>query len=225
MDQTTKTHVNIKPSIALFSLMVYSVVVALSNHISFSMLIPLCVSGWIYRMHVGAIFRKLIFLNTLIALVVLTLLLQAEYHNALLLFVRSNCIVLFGLILFCDKDEFSIALAMHQLHFPMKLVTMVFFTAKSIFLIRHEFVRFKTTLKVRGFELKTNLLSYKTVAGFIGILIIKAISRASALQKAMLLRGFNGSVYRLDVNHQIDRYDGMVVIALLGLAWQQGVLV
>ena len=114
---------------------------------------------------------------------------------------------------------------MHRLKFPAKLTTMIFFTAKSIFLIKHEFDRFKHTLHVRGFEPKTNLLSYQTVAGFVGILVIKAIERAAFLQKAMQLRGFCGQVYSLETTPPFGTYDLILsLITLISLLWHQGAL-
>ena len=226
MDQTTQTNpLMIIPSVALISVALFGVSVALKQHLSFFLLLPLIYAGWVYRIHWKAVVKKLLFLNTLVAIVAVTLVLQHEYALAWLMVARANLILTFALLLFSDKDEFSVAIAMHELHFPAKLTSLLFFTAKSIFLIRHEFVRFKNTLRVRGFHPKTNLLTYQTLAGFVGILVIKAIERSYALQKAMTLRGFNGHMYSLTSTLTWGRCDTMLLVILfIALLGHQGVI-
>lgn len=224
MDKT-QTHLSIAPTTALLLALFYSTVVALQTHLYAPMLLPLLFLGWLCRAHIMFIFKRLILLNALIAIVSLSLLLQKNYELALLIFMRSNMILLFILMLFYDKDEFSIAIAMQQLHVPHKLTSVFFFTAKSIFLIKREFSLFKNTLHVRGFSPKTNVLTYKTMAGFVGLLFIKALERATSLQKTMLLRGFHGEVYTLNPAHSFTIIDStLCLLTLLSLMWHQGFL-
>ncbi len=226
MVQKTLTPLLITSAPALILLCVYSVSIALQSHVYLPMFFPLLFGIWLSRYALKPILKKLFFLNTLIAIIVITLLLQHEYTMALLMLVRSNLILLFGLLLFHDKDEFSIAIGMQQLGLPSKLTSMLFFTAKSIFLLKREFEYFRKTLYVRGFIAKTNLLSYKTLAGFIGILVIKAIARASYLQKAMLLRRFSGNVNTLAHRIPFSRWDVFLFIfTCLSLLWRQGVVI
>lgn len=215
VQKTTTSQTFITPQAALIALLVYSTLIAISTHLYVPMLLPIIFLGFIYKTQWKNILKKLLFINTLVLIVVVTLLLQSEYALAQLMFCRSNLILLAVLLLFCDKDEFSIAIAMNGLHFPAKLTSMMFFTAKSIFLIKHEFERFKNTLKIRGFALKTNLLSYQTLAGFVGILVIKALERSQALQKAMHLRGFCGKVYSLEAHHPFTLYDAILCASVL----------
>lgn len=190
------------------------------------MLLPLLLLSWLQKKHLFTILKRLFFLNTLIIIVVLSLLWQKNYDLALLVFLRSNFILFFIVMLFHGKDEFAIAIAMQRLRLPHKFTSMFFFTAKSIFLIKREFNLFKNTLYVRGFTPKTNLLTYKTMAGFVGILFIKALERSVWLQKAMLLRGFCGEVYTLEAYQPLRRNDTLLIfITILSLLWQQGVLI
>lgn len=190
------------------------------------MFFPLVILAWWHQSSLLNVLKKLFFLNALVGIVVLSLLFQHAYDMAFLLFLRSNLILAFVLLLFCDKDAFSIAIAMNHLKVPQKLSTMIFFTTKSIFLIRYEFDRFKQTLNARGFTPKTNFLSYQTLGGFVGILIIKAIERASFLQKAMALRGFCGNVYTLEEHLSWHLRDYVLLgVTIISCLWRQGVLV
>jgi len=207
----TQTQPRIAPTTALLLALSYSTVVALQEHLYAPMLLPLLLLGWLHRALLWSIFKRLFWLNTLIAIVAASMLWQENYELALLVFLRSNFILLFVLMIFQGKDEFSIAIAMQRLHLPHKLTSIFFFTAKSIFLIKREFTLFKNTLHVRGFMPKTNLLTYKTMAGFVGILFIKALERSLWLQKAMHLRGFCGEVYTLEAHQDFSVYDTLLV--------------
>lgn len=225
MDQTQTTP-HIAPTTALLLALLYSCGVALQEHLYAPMLLPLLLLSWLQKKHLFTIFKRLFFLNTLIIIVVLSLLWQKNYDLALLVFLRSNFILLFIVMLFHGRDEFAIAIAMQRLRLPHKFTAMFFFTAKSIFLIKREFTLFKNTLHVRGFTPKTNLLTYKTMAGFVGILFIKALERSVWLQKAMQLRGFCGEVYTLETYQPLNRNDTLLIfITILSLLWQQGVLI
>lgn len=225
MDKT-KTHSLIAPTTALILALLYSSVVALHVHVYVPMLFPLLFLGWLCRAELLMIVKRLIMLNALVAIVVLSIVLQQNYEMALFIFLRSNMILLFILMLFHNADEFSIAIAMQQLHLPHKLTSVFFFTAKSIFLIRREFALFKNTLHVRGFSPKTNSLTYKTIAGFVGLLFIKALQRSIFLQKAMLLRGFQGQVYTLHSVYSLKKEDIILsLFTFLALTWYQGVLI
>ncbi len=224
MDQT-QTLPRITPTAALLLALVYSSGIALQEHLYAPMLLPLFLLGWLQKELLFTIAKRLFFLNALIAIVVASMLLQQNYDLALLVFLRSNLILLFILMLFCDKDEFAIAIAMHHLHLPHQCTSIFFFTAKSIFLIKREFLLFKKTLHVRGFTPKTNVLTYTTMAGFVGILCIRALERSYHLQKAMLLRGFSGEVYRLENHPSFTRFDALLtLLSIVSLIWQQGVL-
>jgi cobalt/nickel transport system permease protein len=225
LDQT-QTQPRIAPTTALLLALLYSSSVALQEHLYLPILLPLLLLGWLHKASLFLILKRLFFLNTLIGIVVASMLWQENYELALLVFLRSNFILLFVLMIFQGKDEFSIAIAMQRLHLPHKLTSIFFFTAKSIFLIKREFTLFKNTLHVRGFIPKTNLLTYKTMAGFVGILFIKALERSLWLQKAMHLRGFCGEVYTLEAHQDFSAYDTLLAfITILSLVWRQGALI
>jgi len=217
---------SITPSIALLLAFCYSGVIAFQSHLFFPMLLPVLFMAVMAREHWLILLKRLFWLNTLIVLIALTLLLQGNKALALLIFIRSNLILAFILLLFYDKDEFAISLGMQQLKISPKLTALFFFTAKSIFLIKREFELFRNTLHVRGFSPKTDLLTYKTMAGFVGILFIKALERATHLQKAMQLRGFKGEVYSLGTHVFLSRYDVFLcALTLLALTLRIGMFI
>ncbi|MDR0408637.1 MAG: energy-coupling factor transporter transmembrane protein EcfT [Campylobacteraceae bacterium] len=217
-----------RPSSSVISLLViffYSFVVALQEHIYIFMFLPVLFLIFTNFCALKEVLKKLFFLNIFVFMIVASLIIQNDLNAALLIFMRSNLILLTVLLLFYQKNEFDIALALQRVRFPHKLVSIVFFAAKSIFLIKREFILFKKTLHVRGFKPKTNLLSYKIMAGFVGILVIKAYERAKYIQKSMLIRGFRGEIYTLTQHQVFNRYDiALCLITFVSIVLRWGVV-
>ncbi|MDR3345852.1 MAG: energy-coupling factor transporter transmembrane protein EcfT [Campylobacteraceae bacterium] len=205
----------ISPLSALLATLFYSFAVALQGHIYILMFLPPLFLACVDFKALRYVLKKLLFLNIFIIIIVISLLIERDFHNALLIFIRSNLILTTALLLFHKRDEFDIALSLRQLHLPHKLTSIVFFTARGIFLIKREFGLFKKALYIRGFKPKTDLLSYKIMAGFVGILIIKAYERAKFLQKSMILRGFKGEVYTLRAHQAFGFYDTLLCLTIL----------
>ncbi|MDR1461033.1 MAG: energy-coupling factor transporter transmembrane protein EcfT [Campylobacteraceae bacterium] len=216
---------SISPTTSLLVVFFYSFTVALQEHIYIFMFLPVLFLIFVDFCALKEAFQKLLFLNIFVIIIVISLLMQGDFKSALLIFVRSNLILLATLLLFYQKNEFDIALALQRLRFSHKLVSIVFFTARSIFLIKREFTLFKKTLYIRGFKPKTDFLSYKIMAGFVGILIIKAYERAKYLQKSMFLRGFKGEIYALSKRQVFSRCDIVLcLITLISLTCRWGVV-
>jgi cobalt/nickel transport system permease protein len=205
---------NITPAAALAAAFIYAVFAATQTHISLPLFLPLVFLACIKFHFLKNALKKLLVLNLFVIIVVLSLVLMRNYEGALLIFVRSNLILFFVLLLFCEKNEFDIALAFKSLKCPVKLASIIFFTAKTIFLIRREFYLFRRTLYIRGFTPKTDMLSYRTIAGFVGVLFIKTWERADALKNSMFLRGFSGEVYTLSKRQTLNYYDLALILTV-----------
>ena len=204
----------IRVSLALITLLLYSTCLGLSPALTVFLLPPLLLIAWWYTGTWKHFFIKLLFLNIFIIMIVISLLFAHKTEHALLVFLRSNAIIAMALFLFHDKDAFAIAFGIQRLRVPKKLSALFFFTAKFIVLIKEEFATFRHTLKIRGFKATTSLFTYKTYANFIGMLIIKALRRATRTQHAMLLRGFNGELYSLHQSTIISKQEYLFLLVL-----------
>ncbi len=109
-----------------------------------------------------------------------------------LIWVRSNTIVICLMALVGTTPIFSLGRAMGHLGVPRKLVHLLLFTYRYIHVIETEYHRLMNALKVRGFEPRTNMHTYKTYAYLIGMLLVKSYERSERVRKAMLARGFQG---------------------------------
>ena len=156
------------------------------------------------------ILKSVLKLNIFIILVVLSLVLYGEYALAKLIFIRSNLIILFGRLAFYRSDYFSIALAVSSLNLGDKLTAIFYFSAKFTADLKTIFIRLKKTLKVRGFEPKASLFTYKIYANLVAMLFLEAFYKASVLEKTFVCRGFDGKLYG-DKSLKIGAKDAVII--------------
>ncbi len=116
---------------------------------------------------------------------------------ASLLTVRSNIVLLLLISLISTASVFTLGRAMGQLRVPNKIIQLFFFTYRYLHVIHLEYVRLVKALKIRGFQPKSNLHTYRTYAYLIGMLLIRSYDRSERIQNAMLCRGFKGRFYDL----------------------------
>jgi cobalt/nickel transport system permease protein len=92
---------------------------------------------------------------------------------------------------------------------------------RYIFVIEQEYQRLIRAAKIRGFRPKTDLHTYRTYAYIVGMLLVRAASRAQRVYQAMLCRGFNGrffSLYRYRVGPDSWIFSTVMTIVIIGLA-------
>jgi len=186
----------ISTSAALISTLLYSFGLSFFDTIYISMFAPSIFLLVLQKDAILATLKRLLLLNVFIAMVSASALLNQDYELALLLFLRSNALLLFALLLFYNKNLFDIASGMQTLRVSDKLTSIFFFVAKFVIIIKEEFAITKKVMKVRNFRAKTNLFSYKIYANIIGMMIVKCFDKAGKLKDTMILRNFKGTIYQ-----------------------------
>jgi len=116
---------------------------------------------------------------------------------ALSISLKCNAIILANLALLSTSTIFSLAHALAHLRVPSKMVQLFFFSWRYFHVIDSEFHRMKHAIKLRGFEPRSNMHTYRTYAYLIGTLFIKSLERGERVYKAMLCRGFDGTFWLL----------------------------
>lgn len=115
--------------------------------------------------------------------------------------------------------------ALARLRVPAKLVYLLLMCYRYIFVIEQEYQRLRTAMKIRGFRPGTSLHTYRSYAYLVGMLFVRAASRAERVHQAMCCRGFNGRFHSLALfpPHAVNRWFAVsatsVMIALLVLEW------
>ncbi|MEE3776662.1 energy-coupling factor transporter transmembrane component T [Campylobacter sp. CX2-4080-23] len=216
----------INPSISLLCFFIFSFFLALSGEIYLTHLLPIIFLSLIKFRYFFEILKRLFFLNLFIILVALSVILSDNYHLALLIFIRSNLIILFGLLLFHKMDFYDMAFGISRLGLGSKISYLFYFCIRFIQMAKMDFYKFKRTLKARNFSHTTSIFAYQTYANLVAMLFLGTFEKSQILEKTMQIRGFNGKFYKLENSLKFEFYDILLIILLLiSLIFKQGVLI
>ncbi len=194
---------------------VYAFVVALSYQ--FSVLIAALVLSAILmgiaQVSIKAVFKRIVMVNALIFLLWLVLPFTfngevltrigsfAVYRPGVVLAaqitLKSNAILLAFIALIATMSLATLGHALYRLRVPEKIVQLLLMTYRYIFVIEQEYLRLLRAAKIRGFRPGPNANTYRTYAYVIGMLFVRAVTRAERVQQAMLCRGFKGKFHSL----------------------------
>lgn len=106
--------------------------------------------------------------------------------------------------------------ALFALKTPARLVHLMMFTIRYIDVLREEYQRLRTSMKLRGFRPRSNWHTYRSYGYLVGMMLVRAIERSERILTAMKCRGFNGRITLLE-GFQLRRSD-LAFAAALGLA-------
>ncbi len=217
------------PRVKIFLAFWFAIIIALTYRFSILALaggfcaLLLGLSG----LHLNELFKRLGLVNLFLILVVLTLPFTTPGEElfrlgpipaskegtifALLVFLKSNLIILASLCLLSTSSIFSLAHALHHLKVPAKLVQLLFFTFRYLHVIQREFQRLFEAASLRGFTPRTDLFTYRTTAYLVGNLLVRSYDRSQRVYEAMLCRGFSGTfpIYHHFSLRREDLYFGL----------------
>lgn len=204
---------NFNASVLLLSAFLYSVFISFQEFEIFYVL-PVFYMMWVRYEKIFEVIKKLLFLNVFIVMIFVVLALQDNVDEALNIYVRTNMIILFNLLLFSSSNGFDIVRALNELRFPKRFVSSVYFALKMIQTLSSEFKSIKQTLRSRGFKSRTSLFTYEVYGNVFGHIFVKSIRKAIALQESFVLRGFHGRVY-LNNSTQVGWTDVILVFCVI----------
>jgi len=139
--------------------------------------------------------------------------------------LKSNAILLSMIALIATMKFATLGYALKQLRVPQKITQLLLMNYRYIFVLEQEYQRLIRAAKIRGFQPKTNLHTYRTYAYVVGMLLVRATSRAHRVHQAMLCRGFKGTFYTLQ-DYRADSAElifsvlmACLIIVLVLLEW------
>jgi cobalt/nickel transport system permease protein len=119
-------------------------------------------------------------------------------HQALVITLKSNAIILALLALLATSPVMALAHAMNHFWVPAKLVHLCFFTYRYLHVLHAEYVSLRNAMRVRCFSPRTDLHTYRSYAYLVGMLLVRSFKRSQRVYDAMLCRGFRGTFWLLD---------------------------
>ncbi len=192
-------------SILLICAFLYSIFISF-NQVELLYVLPIFFVAFCEYKSLFSIIKKLIFLNLFILMIFVVLLIQDSFEEAINIYIRTNMIVFFNLLLFSQSSGYDIVRALNELRFPKKVVSSVYFTLKMIQTLNDELKKIKMTLRARGFRANSSIFTYETYGNLFGHIFVKSIIKANALQDSFELRGFGGRIYLIN-NSKLSYYD------------------
>lgn len=203
--------VEFNSSVRLVCAFLYSIFISF-NSIELIYILPLIFLSCCEYKAILNILKKLLFLNFFIGMIFVVLLIEGD-SEALNIYLRTNMIIYFNLLLFHKSNGYDIVRAMNELRFPKKLVSSTYFTLKMIESLTSEIKRIRETLKLRGFKARTNLFSYETFGNIFGHILIVSIKKAKAMEDSFKLRGFHGRIYLIS-SSRLSIYDVILIFTV-----------
>ena len=213
---------NFNSSIILVSAFLYSIFISFNN-IEFIFVLPILFLILFEYRSLLQLIKKLLFLNLFIGMIFIILLLQGDFDNALNIYIRTNMIIFFNLLLFVKSSGYDVVRALNELRFPKRFVSSVYFSLKMIQTLSDEFKRVKETLRARGFRATSSLFTYETYGNLFGHIFVKSIKKAASLQDSFELRGFNGRIYLIN-NSSLTLYD-LILLFIICMLYVKEVVV
>ncbi len=196
-------------SILLISAFLYSIFISF-NQVEILYFAPIVFAIYYEYKNILILLRKLVFFNLFILMIFIVLLIQGSFEEALNIYIRTNMIILFNLLLFSHSSGYDIVRGLNELRLPKRFVSSVYFTLKMIQTLTDEFKKIRQTLSARGFKGSSNLFSYETYGNLFGYIFVKSVRKANALQDSFELRGFHGKIYLIN-NSRLSLYDLILI--------------
>lgn len=140
---------------------------------------------------------------------------QPGLERAWLIVLRVNLCALAIFTLLGGLEPVRLGHALARLKVPAKLVHLLLFAARYVALVGEEARRLNDALRARAFRPRTSLHSLRTLAYFLGQLLVRAFERAERVDEAMRCRAFAGR-FALVAHERFTRHDA-VAAAMMAL--------
>lgn len=101
--------------------------------------------------------------------------------------LKSNAIVIMVTSLVMTMDSVILGHALNHLYVPSKLAHMFLFSVRYIDVIHCEYLRMRDAMRIRAFRPGVNFHTYRTLAGFAAMLLIRSLNRSERVMQALLI--------------------------------------
>lgn len=112
--------------------------------------------------------------------------------------LTANAVILAVMTLVGTMEPVTMGHALFALKVPVSLVHLMMFTLRYIDVLREEYQRLRTSMKLRGFQPGTNWHTYRSFGYLVGMMLVRAIERSERILAAMKCRGFSGRILLLE---------------------------
>lgn len=131
---------------------------------------------------------------------------------------RLNLIVVLMTVLLSPLSSQRLGRALTSLGLPTMLVHLLLFAVRYTGLIRSEYEKVFTAMRLRGFQPSLSGLTIRSYAYAVGMVLVRSADRAERIGQAMTLRGFSGALHGpvSERNERINLWLIAAVLAVIG---------
>ncbi len=174
--------------------------------------------------------KRLILTNSFVFLLWLLIILNLKSINLLslstadqllirwliLVSIKVNTLLLIFVSLINTSSIDNILHALSHFYIPTKIVQLFFFVYKYVHILYIEYYKLERAMKVRSFNPRSNLHTYRSYAWLFGVLLIRSYDRSERIYNAMICRGFNGVIVQFDSFkwHKRDLFFGVIMLII-----------
>lgn len=182
------------------------------------------------RISPGDLFRRLLPLEILLAVLMVLLPWPAYSHEGILLAtviaLKANAAMLAVTALIGTMDAVTLGHALAHFHVPQKLTRLLLFMVRYFDVLGREYARLRAAMRLRCFRPAMNGHTYRAFGYLVGMLLVRSFDRSDRVLAAMKCRGFRGRYYLLDHFNFVPRRDGpfyaamaLLAAVLVGVEW------
>ncbi len=143
--------------------------------------------------------------------------------KAIQIAVKANAVALIALALLGSAELVSVGQALQRLGAPPKLTALMLMTVRYIDVLSREFRRLRVAMTVRGFQMRFDVHSWRSMGYLFGMLFVRSFDRAERIHSAMKCRGFDG-VFPPVLEHALGARDAVFAGAAASTALVVGAL-
>lgn len=181
------------------------------------------------RLRMRYVLRSVLLVNIFIGFLWITLALaawlQAELSMeaaltlAVLISLKANTLVLLFMALPGTLSIAELGYALHSLKVPAKLIYLLVFTYRAVFILHEQIARMRAALTARCFTIRLfSLHTWQTLACMLAMLVLHSLDRADRVQQALLCRGFSGQFPSCIQTRKIQLRDLVFILAMSAFA-------
>jgi len=217
-------------AVLLFALVTVSLQSLAAAGAAFTLAVATAAAGTARR----DLFRRLVVLEGLLAVVLLTLPftvpgqallavgpLTATRQGVLLatlIVLKAHAVVLALLGLVGSLAPAVLGHGLARMGLPEKLVHLLLLTVRQIELLHQEHLRLRQAMRARAFVARSDRHTWNSYGNLVGMLLVRSLERSRRIQAAMRCRGFHGRFYLLEARpwRAADTVFLVVLLLLLG---------
>lgn len=107
--------------------------------------------------------------------------------------------------------------ALEKLRLPNKLVQIITFTYRYIFVLLNELKRTILSIETRCYRKSTWIYKFRALSNAVGMLLVRSYERGQRIHNSMIARGYTGKIKTLD-KFQMQSLDWVKAVGIISIA-------